>query len=281
VTRNPRLDDLLIERALHGLDDDLAAELRALGGEEDESFDLAAAAVELAHAGLRDGQESLPAALAEKILASAPIAAGAPAEPDGATGAKVIALPPPRRAASWVAWAAAAACAALAVGAWGWAVSRPPTVVRVEAPPSPPPPASAAPHPKTAADRRLQLLAEFKDAKKVEWSTTKDPAARAATGDVVWSASAQQGYMRFVGLDPNDATKMQYQLWIFDKDRDTKYPVDGGVFDVPSTGEVVVPVTAKLHVDAPTLFAVTVERPGGVVVSKRERIVVTAAVSPG
>jgi hypothetical protein len=30
-------------------------------------------------------------------------------------------------------------------------------------------------------------------------------------------------------------------------------------------------------VDRPTLFAVTVERPGGVVVSKRERIVLAAA----
>ena len=52
--------------------------------------------------------------------------------------------------------------------------------------------------------------------------------------------------------------------------------VDGGVFDVPSTGEVIVPITAKLRVGGATLFAVTVERPGGVVVSRREHIVVTA-----
>jgi hypothetical protein len=51
---------------------------------------------------------------------------------------------------------------------------------------------------------------------------------------------------------------------------------DGGVFDVTSTGEVVVSITAKLHVDDATLFAVTIERPGGVVVSRREHIVVTA-----
>jgi hypothetical protein len=47
--------------------------------------------------------------------------------------------------------------------------------------------------------------------------------------------------------------------------------IDGGVFDAPSTGEVVVPITARLR----ALFAVTVERPGGVVVSRREHIVVT------
>jgi anti-sigma-K factor RskA len=83
--------------------------------------------------------------------------------------------------------------------------------------------------------------------------------------------------MRFVGLAPNDPAKTQYQLWIFDRTRDQAFPVDGGVFDVTASGEVIVPITAKLHVDDATLFAVTVERPGGVVVSRREHIVVTAA----
>jgi hypothetical protein len=54
-------------------------------------------------------------------------------------------------------------------------------------------------------------------------------------------------------------------------------PVDGGVFDVTSAGEVIVPISAKLPVSGAVLFAATVEAPGGVVVSKRERIVVTAA----
>jgi len=83
--------------------------------------------------------------------------------------------------------------------------------------------------------------------------------------------------MRFKGLAKNDPSRAQYQLWIFDKTRDEKYPVDGGVFDVDSdTGDVVVPSRATLPVNAPVLFAVTLERPGGVVVSKREHIVVTA-----
>ena len=83
--------------------------------------------------------------------------------------------------------------------------------------------------------------------------------------------------MRFVGLAAHDPTKTQYQLWIFDKDRDDKYPVDGGVFDAGPNGEVIIKISPKLHVDEPVLFAVTVEASGGVVVSKRERIVVTAA----
>ena len=83
--------------------------------------------------------------------------------------------------------------------------------------------------------------------------------------------------MRFANLAPNDPKLSQYQLWIFDKQRDEKYPVDGGVFDVTATGEVIVAISAKLPVGDAVLFAVTVEAPGGVVVSKRERIVVTAA----
>lgn len=50
----------------------------------------------------------------------------------------------------------------------------------------------------------------------------------------------------------------------------------GRVFDVTSTGEVIVPITAKLRVGDASLFAVIVERPGGVVVSRREHIIVTA-----
>jgi hypothetical protein len=82
--------------------------------------------------------------------------------------------------------------------------------------------------------------------------------------------------MRLQGLAANDPGVVQYQLWIFDKARDAKYPVDGGVFDVTG-GEVVVPIVAKLHVEQPTLFAVTVERPGGVVVSDRKRIAIVAS----
>ena len=116
------------------------------------------------------------------------------------------------------------------------------------------------------------------DAVTAEWTATKDPAGKGASGDVVWSPAEQMGFMRFRGLAVNDRKLTQYQLWIFDKNQDQKTPVDGGVFDVdPTTGDVLVPIMAKLRVVEPTLFAVTIEKPGGVVVSKRERIVVTAA----
>ena len=97
-------------------------------------------------------------------------------------------------------------------------------------------------------------------------------------GEVVWSNTLQKGFMVFKGLAVNDPSSSQYQLWIFDKDRPEATPVDGGVFDVTKSGEVIVPIHAKLKVGEPILFAVTVEPPGGVVVSKRERIPVLANV---
>ena len=102
------------------------------------------------------------------------------------------------------------------------------------------------------------------------------------SGEVVWSASTQQGYMRFRGLPANDPRVRQYQLWIFDATQDERYPIDGGVFDIGAAtpganGETIVPIAAKLSVREPKLFAVTVEKPGGVVVSGREHIVALAS----
>jgi hypothetical protein len=115
---------------------------------------------------------------------------------------------------------------------------------------------------------------------QVDWTATEDPAAQSAAGDVVWSTETQRGVMRFTGLEANDPSVAQYQLWIFDATRDERFPVDGGVFDVPpGGGDVLVEITPRIAVREPALFAVTVERPGGVVVSDRERIVVLAQLS--
>jgi anti-sigma-K factor RskA len=165
----------------------------------------------------------------------------------------VVPLARPRRRRPALVWLAAAATLVLVVGVWWLLRGRP------------------AP---TASEARTDLLATASDATRLAWLST--PEAPGASGDVVWSPSTQRGFMRFVGLAPNDPTRTQYQLWIFDRQRDQAFPVDGGVFDVTSTGEVVVPITAKLRVGDATLFAVTVERPGGVVVSRREHIVATA-----
>lgn len=121
---------------------------------------------------------------------------------------------------------------------------------------------------------RAALLAA---AAPVGWDRAGDPSGQAAAGDVVWSDSAQTGVMRFRGLAANDPTKEQYQLWIFDAARDERYPVDGGVFDVVAdSGDVLVRIRPTVPVSEATLFVVTVERPGGVVVSDRSRIALLA-----
>jgi anti-sigma-K factor RskA len=126
-------------------------------------------------------------------------------------------------------------------------------------------------------ERRSRLIAEADDVVQVRWQKPADESADGRFGDVVWSSRRQEGFMRISGLSKNDPTREQYQLWIFDPARDAN-PIDGGVFDVSSDGEVIVPIQAKLAVGDPTLFAITIEKPGGVVVSDKSRLPLLAKV---
>lgn len=131
-------------------------------------------------------------------------------------------------------------------------------------------------------EARARLIDSAPDMVRVSWSDPADPQAKPDQpakdlGDVVWSDSLQRGFMRFRGLAANNPEVEQYQLWVFDSARDERYPVDGGVFDLPQgTEETLVPIRVKLPVSRATLFAVTIERPGGVVVSDRSRLPVLA-----
>jgi hypothetical protein len=127
------------------------------------------------------------------------------------------------------------------------------------------------------AQQRDELLRTAPDVVSATWSpgNMKD---MKVTGDIVWSDSKQQGYMRFRGLPANDAAKTCYQLWIFDKTQDEATPIDGGIFDANSNGDLIVPIHANLHAEKPQMFAVTVEKHGGVMVSKREKIAALAKV---
>ena len=125
----------------------------------------------------------------------------------------------------------------------------------------------------------LDAVASANDKLAVAWKPTNDPAGQNVHGEIVWSNKLQSGFMRFAGLPKNDPKQRQYQLWIFDANQDDKYPIDGGVFDVDSTsGDVIVPIHAKLKVVSPKMFAVTEEKPGGVVVSAREHLVALAQI---
>lgn len=272
------LVDLLIKQVTEGLS---PAEQRALDALDSPSatrtlaeLERAAAAISLAGAG---PLQAPPAALLARLEEQA--ASFSAAQSGAAPTATVIpvAASRARRSGGSLGWFAAAACLVLAV--IGWMRSPPaalppvaqipetPTVVAPPAPVEPPTPAAA----------RLALLAA-PSALKITLAATKDPAAAGVTGDVVWDPATQKGFLHFAGLKPNDPSVMQYQIWIFDGERDKRYPIDGGVFDVPpSLGDIVIPIRAAVLVRKPAAFAVTAEKPGGVVVSDRAHVIVLGA----
>jgi anti-sigma-K factor RskA len=247
-----RLEELLADRASVGLSSDEQRELEALlaraQDEGPEALELAAAALELA---LGPAEHApIPAELKTKlqVRADAFVAQRAAL----AKRADMRALPPtgPRGASSIAWWIAAAAVVLALVGWWP----------------------RLAPNSRDLAGERAELLARA-DVLRVDAKGTE--LAKDAIGDVVWSNREQQGFLRVTGLGEIDPHVMQYQLWIFDEKQE--HPIDGGVFDGASTGELLIPINAKLRVGKPKLFAVTVEKAGGVVVSDQKRIALVAA----
>ncbi|MEM7350866.1 MAG: anti-sigma factor [Acidobacteriota bacterium] len=270
-----RVYDLLIDRATVGLGAADGRELDALLERypevDAESFELAAAAIDLAYS---VPDEPLPAALqqqvrlqAEEYFATPPTAESPVAEVVDLAEQRSAEARPSGETTRWFGWLAAAAVLAVALVSQN---------MQRSATEADSPFVQAAP--KTASERRDALLAQGGELIRLDWTATEDPAAQVASGDVVWSPANQTGFMRFVGLPVNDPSVEQYQLWIFDAEQDDRFPVDGGVFDVAADGEVVVPIVAKLRVVQPTLFAITIEKPGGVVVSSRERLPLLAQV---
>ncbi len=124
------------------------------------------------------------------------------------------------------------------------------------------------------AELRLQeLVATTPDVEILPWAT------EGVAGDVTWSNSKNAGFLRIDGLAVNDPEVTQYQLWIFRGNDPSAeaHPVSGGVFDVDGEGQVIVPIDAQLQLGRAGMFVVTVEKPGGVMVSDREEIVLVAS----
>ncbi len=313
-----RLLELAVDRAVGVLALDEALELERLTGQYnvrlDDSFEQAAAALTLA---LQRPAEPLPEPLKTQILRSADrYFAPARAQVAGRASAATPAAAPATLArarrpvtGAFAGWALAAGLAVILVfrgpsapdpesqpvapaGArQAGTSSTEPTTAAADrpAPVSVSPdrgatPAQPAERAAAAGDdpvaARARLLANERFLMRRNWAPGADPTGIGVKGDVIWDEERQTGYMRFTGLRRNDPSFEQYQLWIFDGRRDARYPIDGGVFDAIGRGdEIVVPIRAKLPVGTPLMFAVTLERPGGVVVSDRSRIVVVARAS--
>lgn len=260
--------DLLCKKAVYGLSEHEEKELADLergSGNEDlsQSFELAAAAIGVAEL---DASEPMPANLRSRITADAEryFADRAPA-----AVAPVSALVPERGSIfNWLGWAvAAAACLALALNIY---YTRPQATI-VQGGPSTPTPEQKL----TPAQERQRLIETAPDIARGNWGAG-NVKELTPSGDVVWSDAKQAGYMRLSGLPVNDPNKETYQLWIFDETQDDKTPIDGGTFNVNAQGEVIVPINAKLQPRNTKMYAITIEKPGGVVVSKREKIVALA-----
>jgi hypothetical protein len=266
--------DLLTKKAISGLDDNEQSQLDQISepGEIDEfrSLEMTAAAINMA--GL--AEEPMPAHLYSKISADAGeyFGTGSRAAQPIFTSEQVFAKPRSRSWFGWLGWAAAAAaCVALAINLW-FTRTQPTPVDRAQnAPPV------ETPRNITPAEAREEMLKSGTGMVKASW-TAGNVKNMQVTGDIVWSDAKQMGFMRFRGLPVNDPSKETYQLWIFDRTQDKATPIDGGTFDVNSDGEVVIPINAKLKASGPEMFAVTMEKPGGVVVSKREKIAAIAKV---
>ncbi len=266
-----RLMDLLVVRATHGLSEPEAAELETLLRQypnvDEDQFDYAAAALASAFVSA-DEATTLPASLRQRIEQQFPAASTSQSTlriaGRGESTDHLVDTRSTRRPSVFgnLGWLAAAACLGLAIFAWlpklrGTAKVDGNTVVRF-----------------------AQANA---DAFTISWTdfnaldTKEPPEVRNVKGQVVWSDTAQSGYMRFDNLPKNDPTKESYQLWIIDAERGLSQRVSGAVFDATGDAETIVPIQPQLPISKAAVFAVTIERPGGVVVSDMHRRVSLAA----
>lgn len=300
LPENDRILDLLAAHATEGLDDADLHELQDMLADNlrVDELDLAAASIDAATVmRTADDVEQPPKSVTDALAALAarwdagerefnsttnttPLNQAAPRYHSNGSVDTTPPRPAPRYTPAPFAvagWLVAAASLLLAAIAW-WPSSSPPGITTP-----------------TAAEE-LAVLQTTPGTITADWSGGPD--APDTTGEVIWNADEQRGYMTFEGLPANDPNLEQYQLWIFDADRPTgdlpqhgqgilsQRPVDGGVFDIANAdvdenGTVIVPIQAKLPVGHAAAFAVTIEKPGGVVVSSRERVASIAVVDNG
>ena len=270
-----RLLELLSDKAVFGLTAEENLELAKLQKKypdvaEDGSFEFAAAGFQLASMELR---EEMPEFLKNRISdqaddfwrekfgsRSAEIAVAAEEEDQ-----------PKTWLIQWLGWAVAGvACIALVGNIWYSGLGNTEVAKTGKGP-------VQKEEKLPTIDEKRELLLASGTRIRSDWESPQPDLK--VEGDVVWSDEKQEGYMRFRGLPANDKSKETYQLWIFDETQDEATPIDGGVFDVDKDGEAIIPIDATLKVKGPKAFAVTVEKPGGVVVSKREKIVALAKVA--
>ena len=274
-----RMQKLLADQAVQALSSSEKQELQTMLQSVDadtanrfaEELELAAAVLDRTLSAPLEVGQSIPEHMQDKVLKAMSEARKldrltTDQEDDSSDLQKLSAMPlPPQQQAANDAsgasfgWYAAAASFALAL-VFGWQLLQ---IQGTEGPDL------------NSASQREALLAQ-EDTMVLPWQPPDSPRFADVRGDVVWDNASQTGYMRLVNMPVNDPSESQYQLWIVDPQRD-QHPVDGGVFNVNASGEVIVPINEKLAINQPAAFAITEEQPGGVVVSAGPLLVVASA----
>jgi anti-sigma-K factor RskA len=240
-SQSDRLCELLADRALGAVTADEELELEALlaAGQRVDGlpFEMTAAVLELSMLRATD-MTPMPSTVLVRIEAS------------GAAWAAVTSqVVRPRRTSGriWRAtvvgtpWMAAAACLVLAGLAWRRASGADPIAV-------------------TEKDPNKTV---------VQVAAWDGGPGKSVHGRLCWSEDQQCGYLKLQGLPPNDC-EHQYQLWIIDQ-RGTGERISGGTFNCTGSGECTVPFRPALHVQDAQEFAITMEKPGGTMMSDMSR----------
>lgn len=265
-TERNRYLELVADEMLGMLDAADRAELVALRGrvgEDEVGYDDIVAGLVLAADDPSEGEMPAEVAAALKRAGRARIASAQPARVADAPAKSGAAA-----ALAWAGWLAAAAGFILAATLW---MNQQPASSVVTPPAEP------------SVAQNVTDLINDPDTVIVPFAAQGPIKDRENAGDLVWNERLQRGFLRVRALDQNDPAAAQYQLWIFDKTRE-QYAVDGGVFDVVSTqpvdaeGRTLIPFKPALSIGDPAAFAVTIERPGGVVVTDQSGLVLLAPV---
>ncbi|MEL7296124.1 MAG: anti-sigma factor [Pseudomonadota bacterium] len=264
--------DELIELALtgNGISDDAglneAARQASAASAADFALDVELAAASLMVASLNEPVSPMPNSLRDKVIAGSRsfVQPADNVTPISRATQKTTTPPSSTGVLGYLGWATAAALlVALLVRQ-----DPPPVDIEVELPVVEVMP--------TIDEARTALLSD-PETVTLPWIKPEVEGYETVTGDVVWNNREQRGYLRLANLPANDPTVSQYQLWIVDPDRDAN-PVDGGVFNMTAaSGDVLIPIDAKLPIVTPKAFAITREQPGGVVVSEGPLLVVAAS----
>lgn len=133
-------------------------------------------------------------------------------------------------------------------------------------------------HQHTSEQRNAWLAVDKNSLRKTSWKAVNPATSVDFSGTVEWCTARKQGYAVLRGMAVNKNALYEYQLWIIDEGRPKVTPVHAGLFNIKNPdAECWVKIQPCLPISQALSFMVTLERAGGVVVSKRKRVIALAS----